>query len=90
MNKKNDQTDLKVLIDATVAQLAETSPFSDEYETLLKQLERLKALEEKRETLSPDAAAKAGAYVVGIAMIVWHERADVVGSKALSLIAKML
>lgn len=44
---------------------------------------------EKRKRVSPDTLALIGANIVGIVMIIGHERANVIASKALGFVSKL-
>lgn len=64
---------------------------SEEYDRLTDQLTKLYKLREHDapKRVSPDTLVLAGANILGIAMIVGHERAHVVTSKALSFVQKL-
>jgi hypothetical protein len=71
--------------------LADTPIDSDDYDTMLKRLERLTALRrtpvDRRP--SPDVLVAAGANILGILLIVGHERSHILTSKAVMFLKQM-
>ena len=84
------KSDLDVAIDEATLRVLKSDD-EDERKVHLTTLERLHELKNasRSKPLSLDTAVMAGANLLGIGIIVGHERAHVIGSKALSLIMKM-
>lgn len=84
------KSDLDVAIDEATNRVL-TSDTEDDRKTHLTTLERLHKLKNasRSQPISHDTLVMAGANLLGIGVIVGHERAHVIGSKALSLIMKM-
>lgn len=77
---------LQKTIDDLIAEMATLNGDSAEYAKMTKQLIKLYKLQDDLRPASPvnpDTLVLAGANLAGIAMIVWHEKAHVVTSKAL-------
>lgn len=89
--KPNAETQaLEEAITAAIKQLDVTPAYSKEYAKTLKCIERLNALKnDSSARVSPDVLATVLANLAGIALIVGHERAHVVTSKALSFVMKL-
>lgn len=90
MNPKNDPN--RPALEAAIADaLVNLSPHDDDYDKKVKSLERLYKLKEidPPKTVSPDTILLVLGNVVGIAMIVGYERANVVTSKAIAFIMKL-
>lgn len=64
---------------------------SEEYATCMNRLERMDKLREKNshKGLDPNTLLIAGGNLLGIVIIVWHEQAHVITSKALSFAGKL-
>lgn len=63
---------------------------SDDYIQMIEGLERLYQLKEKSNSrISPDTLATIGAHLIGILLILNHERLHVVSTKALPLVRKL-
>jgi hypothetical protein len=77
-------------IDKLLLDLSDHSAHADEYAKMVVQLERLHAMKEteKPKSLSPDTLAIVLGNVVGILLIVGHERMNIVSSKALMFVLK--
>lgn len=85
-----EKTQLDREIDRLTIELRELSATDDDYATIVEHLNRLTKirLEEKPEKVSPNTWAMIGANIVGIAMITWFERENVITSKALGFIQR--
>lgn len=81
---------LQEQIDTTLLEMKSHSSDSDEFDTLLNQLERLYKLQttEKSDKVSKDTLLIVGGNLLGIMMILNFERLNVVTSKALSFVLK--
>lgn len=89
--KKNKPNPLDDAITSVFSEMAGFTSDSDEYREMSLQLERLytiKELERANRRVSPDTMATIGANLLGIAIIVGHERAHVITSKAINFIMK--
>lgn len=90
-SKPTDKTELEKTIDTLHAQMAQFPPHSDEYTKITDNLSKLYKLREHdaRKRVSPDTIALVAGNLAGIAMILGHERAHVVTSKALGFVLKL-
>lgn len=92
MTKKTSDETVTVndLIDHVAAQGAQYDYNTDEFDTAVKQLERLHKLlpDNKGKRVSADALLAAGANLAGLLLVLNFERAGVITSKAFSLIMK--
>lgn len=81
---------LQAAIDRIYSELNNFDPDSDEYAKHVSQLSKLYALKENPsdKRVSPDTWVTAGAYLLGIIVIVGYERTHVVTSKAMAFIKK--
>ena len=75
-------------ITEALAQLSNLTADSQEYAQTADQVVKLYELK-KKSRISPDVLVTAGANILGILVIVGHERAHVVTSKAMSLLGKL-
>lgn len=77
-------------IDRIIRQMDTVMPDSEEYSKLLTNLERLMNLrsEEPRNRISADTLAIVCGNLIGILIIVSHERAHVVASRGLQLLLR--
>lgn len=95
--KKTDinQVGLKMCIDRLFAKMDDVDPTSEEYAAMVDQMDTLYKLREvdvkvnASQRVSADTWAIVAANLLGIGMIVGHERASVVTSKALSYVMKL-
>jgi len=81
---------LEKTIDALILSMANTLPETPEYKAMTENLTKLYALrdEKSNRSVSPDAVLAVAGNLLGIAMIVGHERVGVVTSKALQFVMK--
>lgn len=89
--KPAEQSPLEKTIDELIQEMAGVNGDSDEYSKMADNLVKLYKLreEDSKQRVSPDTIAIVVGNLVGIAMIVGHERANVVTSKALAFLGKM-
>jgi hypothetical protein len=82
---------LRATIDKLLAELHLMPSHTDEYAAIADQLVKLYPLlnASERSKVSPDVLATIAANIAGILIIVGHERANVIGSKALNLLLKL-
>lgn len=93
MFKKKPDTNrigLEKTIDDLIVRMAEVRPETPEYKAMTENLTKLYALrdEKSNKSVSPDAVLAVAGNLMGIAMIVGHERVGVVTSKALQFVMK--
>lgn len=88
INRTVTPTALDEVITSAISELASHDASSAEYAKIVEQLTLLNAMKsnEKTDRISKDTLALVLGNLAGIIMIVGHERAHVVTSKALSLI----
>ena len=89
--KNSETTDLQNAIDALFAEMSKTDPKSDEYSIMVTNMSTLYKLKEVDSTqrVSAETVATIVANLAGIALILGHERANVVASKAVSFVMKL-
>lgn len=92
MFKRKPKTDTTTqdLIDTAKSQLFVHDADSKEYDDILNQIERLHKLllKDKEASISPDVVLTVAANLLGILLILNHERLNVVTSKAMSFVIK--
>ena len=83
---------LQGAIDSLYSDLAGHTAETAEYAAIVNQLEKLEAVRQKsaKPRVSPDTLVLASANLFGIAMIIGHERANLITSKSLMLVRKLL
>jgi hypothetical protein len=91
MFNRKPETDpgLENAINGLYKEMAIMSVESEEFVKSVDQLVKLYSLKPKNERLSKDALATIAANLFGILLIVGHERANVVTSKALGFVQKL-
>lgn len=93
MFKKNTHMNpgLKEAIELALAELKQHDPDTEEYATILTQIERLFALDapDKRDKVSKDGLVAVGGNLLGIGMILSWEQVHVITSKALGFVPKI-
>lgn len=82
---------LETAIENVLGEMQGYSADSDEYAKMADQLEKLYKLKEidKPERIKPDTLAIIAGNLAGIILIVGHERANVVSTKALNFLLKL-
>jgi hypothetical protein len=94
MFKKTDPNDalLEENIERVLQDLKGEEPETEKFAQISAQLERLYAIrnETRSRRVSPDTLATIGANLLGIGIIVGHERTHIVTSKALGFIRKLV
>ena len=90
MFRKNVDQDLEATIKTAYANLSSYSAHSPESAAIADQLTKLYALKESnsKRRISPDTLAIVAGNLAGILLIVGHEQAHVVTSKALNFVIK--
>ena len=92
MFSKKSKSDLLLEseIESVLRNLNLTAVDSAEYQSILRHLERLYALKgPKPERVKNDTLAIIGGNLLGILMILKHERVDIITSKALSFVIRV-
>lgn len=76
--------------DACLDEMSSVSTASEEYDKMVRNLERLHRLkmEEKCRKVSPDTKAVIAGNLLGILLILGYEKANVITSKALGFVLK--
>lgn len=92
MFAKKDKPEPSALENAIEDALVNLSPHDDDYTEKVQAVERLYKLKEidSPQRVSPDSIALIIGHLTGIAMIVGYERANVVTSKAVGFVKKLL
>ena len=88
--KKDKRTALEKEIDNLAEEMRSVDPSSERYETMAKNLETLSKAKsyEKSKKVSPDTIAVVAANLIGIGLILFHEQAHIVTSKALGFVLR--
>jgi len=89
--KKNEPTTLDIVIERLTSEMHDTDQSSKEYAQLADQLVKLYKLKEtdSKMRVSPDTLAIIGANLLGILIIVGHERAHIITTKAIGFVSKL-
>lgn len=92
LKKQHEPTEIDLAINRILERMQYVDPESDEYGTLVARLDRLHSMKiaEKndRSKVSYDAMLTAGASILGILLIIGHERLNVITTKALGFVTK--
>lgn len=93
MFKKNDTnaTGMKLVIDACNKELLKHEPSSEEFKRIVDQLERLNKIASNnnaREKVNPNGLIAVGGNLLGIGLIIGHERLHVITTKAIGFVGK--
>lgn len=85
-----EDTPLEKAIDKVLTEMSAVHSDSDDHTKMVASLEKLYKLKEidAPKRVSPDTLALIGGNIVGILLIIGHEKANVVTSKALSFVLK--
>jgi hypothetical protein len=88
---KEKKINLQDVIDVLQARLIELDPNNEEYKKLVDKLSMLYAAKKGNAParVSPDAIVAAAASIIGVLLIINHERVGIVTSKALGFIPKV-
>lgn len=89
--KSTTNPDIDIPINALIAAMSTVKPDTDEYAKMVDQLVKLYKLKEvdASKRVSADTLAIVAANLAGIMMIVGHERAHVVTTKAIGFVQKL-
>jgi hypothetical protein len=90
--KTIEPTPLDEAIDAIFAEMTKVTSGTKEYAAMADQLVKLMKLRneiQNSKRLSPDTIATIAANLLGIVMIIGHERASIITTKAFGLLAKL-
>jgi len=87
----DEKSGLDEAIDSVLSEMASVNADTEEYARMVDQLVKLYPLRESetKRRVSPDTMAMIAGNLLGIMLIVGHERAHVVTSKALSFVSKL-
>lgn len=88
--KDNNIAGIETVIGIVTAEMVKTAPGSTEFDKLSEQLDRLNKIASSRKSdpVSKDGLLAILANITGIALIINHERLNVITSKAIGFIAK--
>jgi hypothetical protein len=91
---KRNPAEVQKLNDAIAVledEMLQTDPGTEFYASMVGQLERLYKLRERHASrqIDPNTLMIVGGNLLGILVIVWHEQAHVITSKALSFAGKL-
>lgn len=86
VNKPPADPELKTAIDNVYSEMAGSDSHTEEYAKSVDQLIKLYSLKEAPRRVSPDTLAVVLGNILGIILIVGHERTHIVTSKALQLL----
>ncbi len=91
LNPPVEESELDKAINEVIREMAMRSSDSEEYAKMVDQLTKLYSLKEidSKKRVSPDTLAIVIGNLAGIILVVGHERAHVVTSKALNFIMKL-
>lgn len=91
-NREDEDPQLTTAIDNLYEQLSHFSGEDKEYADIVDQLAKLYTLKEdtSKRRISPDTLAMVVGNLLGIALIVGHERANVVTSKAVGFVLRVV
>jgi hypothetical protein len=86
-----EKSRLDIEIDQLILELKDHESTSEEYAKIVEQLNRLMKIrsENRPARVSPDTWATIGANLLGIVMITWFERENVITSKASGFIQRI-
>lgn len=90
-SKPTDKSALESEIDNLLTRMAETTRNTQQYEFMTDQLVKLYSIEDKKSKrqISPDTLLVVAANLLGIVLIIHHERVNVISSKALNFVQKL-
>lgn len=88
---RREKSGLEEEIDRVLAKMEDLDPHHPDYVKMVEQLGKLHKLkeDEKPSRVSPDTIVVAGANLLGVLIIVGHERAHVVTSRAKDFMLKL-
>jgi hypothetical protein len=91
LKTQTEKTGLDEAIDSALTDLQGFTAETEEYARTVDQLTKLYAIkdQERPKSVSPDTLAIVAGNLLGIVVIVGHERANVVTSKALNFVLKL-
>lgn len=86
-----EKSGLEKAIDSVLIEMAELESSADDYAKMVNQLSKLYSLKEidSKKRVSPDTMATVAANLIGIILIVGHERVHIITSKALNFVMKL-
>ena len=87
----HEKSGLEEAIDDVLARMKDMTPEEEDYAKCVDQLSKLHKLkeDEKPSRVSPDTMVTAGANILGIVLIVGHERAHIITSKVKDFVLKL-
>lgn len=92
LKKHTEPSELNLAITRIFERMEYVDPESDEYGVLVSRLDRLHSMKiaerNDRSKVSYDAMLTAGASILGILLVINHERLNVITTKALGFVTK--
>ena len=85
---KDKRTNLEKTIDSALKAMEGLSPDSKEYAEIASNVEKLYKAKGNEKTISPDTIAVVAGNLIGLALIMSFERANVITTKALGFVIK--
>lgn len=88
--KEETNTPLETVLDKALLEMSNHSVTSEEYGKAMERVSKLHKMKEdaRPSQVSPDTLIMAATNLLGILLILRHERVDIITSKALSFVAK--
>lgn len=90
ITKKDNRTKLEMEIDHLLEDMGTVAPNSESYGIMAQNLEALYKAKshDRNRRVSPDTVAIVAGNLLGIALILYHEKAEVITTKALGFVIK--
>lgn len=89
MTEPEEKSGLETAIDRLFVSMSKVEVTSDEYAKMINHQVKLHSLKQAPRRVSPDTIAIIAANLAGIALIIRHEHANVLMSKALNFVPKL-
>ena len=90
ITEQDKRTNLEKEIDSVIQVMSGYQPDSEGYTAIVDNLEKLHKMKEgeRNHKVKPDTIWLVGCNLLGIALIIWHEKADIITTKALGFVLK--
>jgi hypothetical protein len=86
--KDGDNVQLDEVINAILREMSDHDPYSKKYAKMVEQLTKLEELR-KKNRISKDTWITLAAHLLGIAIVVGHERTNIISSKAVQFFTRL-
>lgn len=83
-------TRIETLIDDLLDRISKEPNYTENYESMVKQVTKLIELRDKPDQISKDAMLTVGTHVLGLLLILGHERAGIIASKGFGLLKRIV